>query len=96
MVYSVAAGVVYLYVSGVWIMSLVVSVVDEDGGGIGALGKSAEILEGRKLDVFLLNVFFNIVCIVALIGWRVVMELEGGVKIWGLLLVSFYSLIRVE
>lgn len=97
-VYSVAAGVVYLYVSGVWIMSLVVSVVDEDGGGIGALGKSAEILEGRKLDVFLLNVFFNIVCIVALIGWWVVMELEleGGVKIWGwLLLVSFYCLIRV-
>lgn len=94
-IYGVAAFVFYIYVSGVWILSLVVSVVDEDGGGIVALGKSAEMIEGQRLDVFLLNAFFYLVHFLVLIGLMGVGGGDNHLKIWELVVVSCYCFLRV-
>ncbi|KAI3811374.1 hypothetical protein L1987_21095 [Smallanthus sonchifolius] len=49
----------YLYFSVVWVLSLVVSVLEECSG-IEALGKAARLVKGKKLDGFLLNILVNL------------------------------------
>ncbi|KAI3782138.1 hypothetical protein L2E82_12171 [Cichorium intybus] len=49
----------YLYFSVVWVLSLVVSVL-EDCSGIEALGKAGRLVKGRKLGGFLLNLILNL------------------------------------
>lgn len=93
--YGVAAAGLYMHVCGVWIMALVVSVVEEGGGGVAAFGKSAEMMKGRRLDAFLLNFLFSfLVYFFVLIGW-ILMNFGDHGKIWGLFLVNFCCLIRV-
>ncbi|XP_057787790.1 uncharacterized protein LOC131005020 [Salvia miltiorrhiza] len=86
-VYGIAACGLYLYVCGVWIMSLVVSVAEEDGG-IAAIGKAAMMMKGRRWDAFLLNVWMNFVVLVGLIA----VLGSGGGEIW---LVNICCLIRI-
>lgn len=94
-VYCGAAAGLYTYVCGVWILALVVSVVEEDGGGIAAFGKSAEIMKGRRLDAFLLNFLFGFFTyFVVFVSWILMMGGDDW-KIWGLFLVNFCCLIRV-
>ncbi|GER52657.1 glyceraldehyde-3-phosphate dehydrogenase 1 [Striga asiatica] len=92
------AYVFYLYLSSIWILSLVVSVVDRDCSGIRALGKSAEIIKGQELSGFLLNVVMN------LASWGVYlgsMNIKSGThwisneKIKGLISVGFTCLVWV-
>ncbi|KAJ9550942.1 hypothetical protein OSB04_014987 [Centaurea solstitialis] len=47
----------YLYLSVVWGLAVVVSVV-EDSYGISALGKARELVKGKMVHGFLLNLFF--------------------------------------
>lgn len=94
-VYGGGAAGLYTYVCGVWILALVVSVVEEDGGGIAAFGKSAEIMKGRRLDAFLLNFLFGFFTyFVVFVSWILMMGGDDW-KIWGLFLVNFCCLIRV-
>lgn len=49
----------YLYFSVVWLMSLVISVLEECSG-IEALGKAGKLVKGKKLEGFSLNLMFNL------------------------------------
>nr|XP_043619671.1 uncharacterized protein LOC122591468 [Erigeron canadensis] len=49
----------YLHFSVVWVLSLVVSVLEECLG-IEALGKAGRLLKGKKLDGFFFNVLINV------------------------------------
>lgn len=66
--------------------------MQEDGGGVAAIGKAAEMMKGQRLDAFLLNLFLIFVYFFVLVGWSVMM---GGGVIWGLFLVNFCCLVRV-
>ncbi|PIN22081.1 hypothetical protein CDL12_05206 [Handroanthus impetiginosus] len=68
----------YLYLSSVWIMSIVVSVVEEDGSGIEALGKSAKIMKGQKIDGFLLNITLHLVSLAVYLCSKMI----SGEKYW--------------
>lgn len=93
--YGIAAAVLYMHVCSVWIMALVVSVVEEGGGGVAAFGKAAEMMKGRRLEAFLLNFLFSfLVYFFVLIGW-ILMSFGDHGKIWGLFLVNFCCVIRV-
>ncbi|KAJ9548554.1 hypothetical protein OSB04_021097 [Centaurea solstitialis] len=53
----------YLYFSVVWLMSLVISVLEECSG-IEALGKAGKLVKGNKLEGFSLNLMFNLIAYV--------------------------------
>ncbi|XP_024959044.1 uncharacterized protein LOC112500016 [Cynara cardunculus var. scolymus] len=53
----------YLYLSVVWALAVVVSVV-EDSYGLSALGKARELVKGNRGDGFLLNLFLVLVSLV--------------------------------
>ncbi|KAI3771972.1 hypothetical protein L6452_03145 [Arctium lappa] len=56
-------GSLYLYFSVVWLMSLVISVLEECSG-IEALGKAGKLVKGKKLEGFSLNLMFNLLAYV--------------------------------
>ncbi|CAN8257667.1 unnamed protein product [Cochlearia groenlandica] len=61
-VYTVALVIVFvvyqLYIMVVWDLSMVVSILEEETYGIQALRKGAKIVNGMKLKLFLVNIFF--------------------------------------
>ncbi|XP_073137899.1 uncharacterized protein [Henckelia pumila] len=73
---SIFAYVVYLYVSSVWILGLVVSVVDDEGScGLVALGKSSAMIKNHRFNGFFLNIFLNLMTLASFIGLKIV---KGG------------------
>ncbi|XP_076904357.1 uncharacterized protein LOC143590941 [Bidens hawaiensis] len=56
----------YIYLSVVWCLAVVVSVV-EDIYGYSALGKAGELVKGNRVHGFLLNIFLIIVALVIVI-----------------------------
>ncbi|KAL7134423.1 hypothetical protein ABFS83_11G026000 [Erythranthe nasuta] len=56
----------YLFVS--WAMAIVVSVLEEGCFGLEALGRGEKLVSGKKLDGFLINVGFNVVCLIVFWG----------------------------
>ncbi|KAJ9550940.1 hypothetical protein OSB04_014985 [Centaurea solstitialis] len=58
-----------IYLSVVWSLAVVVSVVDDEGSyGISALGKARELVKGKRVHGFLLNLFYRLVLLVILMG----------------------------
>ncbi|KAJ0599333.1 hypothetical protein HanIR_Chr03g0103671 [Helianthus annuus] len=71
----------YIYLSVVWGLAIVVSVV-EDSYGYSSLGKAKELVNGKRVHGFLLNLFFILVLVViAIIGSKLspAMPIVGGV-----------------
>ncbi|KAI3444081.1 hypothetical protein Pfo_000746 [Paulownia fortunei] len=96
--FGVVAYIFYLYLSSVWIMSLVVSVVDQESCGIEALGKSAEIMKGQKMNGFLLNIVFNLVSLGVYLGSKMIRGEKYWIsdeKISGLFLVNCSCLVKI-
>lgn len=89
--FGVFAYIFYLYLSSVWIMSLVVSIIDEESCGTEALGKSAVIMKGQKWNGFLLNIVLNLVSLGVYLGSKMV----RSEKICGLVLVNGSCLVRI-
>ncbi|KAM0036812.1 hypothetical protein Hdeb2414_s0014g00430761 [Helianthus debilis subsp. tardiflorus] len=71
----------YIYLSVVWSLAIAVSVV-EDSYGYSALGKAKELVNGKRVHGFLLNLFFILVLVViCIIGSKLspAMPIVGGV-----------------
>ncbi|KAG8372505.1 hypothetical protein BUALT_Bualt12G0073100 [Buddleja alternifolia] len=85
------AYVFYLYLSSVWLLGLVVSVVGEESCGIEALGKSAKIIKGQKVNGFLLNIVLNLVSLGVYLGSKMI----TSEKICGLFLVNCSCLVKI-
>ena len=62
------------YLSVVWDLAFVVSVLEEKCG-IDAIGRAAELVKGFKLSGFFLNIVFGILSFVMIPGFRLVMYL---------------------
>lgn len=60
----VPSSILYLYLCVPWTVSMVVAVVEEDCCGMGALGKAAALVKGRRLHGFLLNVCYGLVFLI--------------------------------
>ncbi|CAN4084319.1 unnamed protein product [Withania somnifera] len=73
-IFSIFAYIFYLYLSVVWVMALVVSIVEEDYYGVMALGKSGKIIKGNEMKGFILNILFNLLALIIFQGSRVVKE----------------------
>lgn len=50
----------YLYVAALWIVSVVVSVLEEGFVGVKAIGRAAELMSGKRLQAFILMILFAI------------------------------------
>ncbi|KAG9148350.1 hypothetical protein Leryth_012291 [Lithospermum erythrorhizon] len=61
---GIVAYIIYLYLSVVWIVGIVVSVVEEDCYGFEALGKAGKIVKGNRLVGLVYNVLLNLVTLV--------------------------------
>ncbi|KAL3535309.1 hypothetical protein ACH5RR_003770 [Cinchona calisaya] len=59
-----------LYLSVVWVMALVISVIEENCYGIKALGKAEALVKGKKLDGFIINIGFNLISLILFQGFR--------------------------
>lgn len=55
--------VFYIYLSVVWVLGLVISVLEESRG-LEALGKARELVKGMRLQGFILNVVINILLLI--------------------------------
>ncbi|KAM7508392.1 hypothetical protein LguiA_018845 [Lonicera macranthoides] len=98
---SVLVGVVcYIYLSVSWMMSLVVSVVENECSGLKAINRAGEILKGKRLKACAVMVLFTIIAsfvymscfvVVGMLGkegWaRMVVRISS---IWSLCLVKFF------
>ncbi|XVF47744.1 hypothetical protein PTKIN_Ptkin03bG0135500 [Pterospermum kingtungense] len=66
---SIPAAVFYTYLTVVWNLAFVISVVEEKYG-IEALGKAAQIVKGMKLQGFILNLLLTILSLILLQCFR--------------------------
>ncbi|XP_075515614.1 uncharacterized protein LOC142550266 [Primulina tabacum] len=72
LLFSMFAYIVYLYMSSVWILGLVVSVLDEESCGLVALGKSSAMIKKYRFNGFFLNIFLNLMTLALFIGLKIV------------------------
>ncbi|KAL2526415.1 hypothetical protein Adt_11469 [Abeliophyllum distichum] len=88
----------YLYISVTWIMALVVTVHEEEICGLQALGKSAEIVKGNRLNGFILNIFLNLLSLGIYLSYSMMIQGNkwvSGRTISGLFLVNFACLVKI-
>ncbi|KAL7591474.1 hypothetical protein Lser_V15G33355 [Lactuca serriola] len=52
--------VCYFYMAALWIVSMVVSVLEEGYGGLKAIGRAAELMKGKRLQASLMMVVFSV------------------------------------
>ncbi|KAG8372451.1 hypothetical protein BUALT_Bualt12G0067600 [Buddleja alternifolia] len=97
--FGIAAFVFYLYLAVVSFLSIVVSVVEDRSSGREAREKASEIVKGKRLHGFLLNLFFNLLVWIShsLLGYWMIIGDKGIVKrtICGLFMVNISSLVHM-
>ncbi|XVE63427.1 hypothetical protein DITRI_Ditri07aG0019800 [Diplodiscus trichospermus] len=74
-VLSVPVTVFYTYLSVVWDLALVVSIV-EGKMGIEALGKAAQIVKAMKLQGFILNLLLTIISLILMQCFRLISKIK--------------------
>ncbi|KAL7228036.1 hypothetical protein ACSBR1_022832 [Camellia fascicularis] len=62
--FGIVALIFWTYLSVVWVLALVISVLEENCYGIGALGKAGGLIKGKRLHGFALNFFVLLASIV--------------------------------
>lgn len=94
---GIVAYIIYLYLSITWVLGIVTSVIEEDRYGIQALGKAGELIQGKKVQGFILNAIFAVLAVVLFQGFRIIRGHKWLVNetIFGLFLVNFSCLLRL-
>ncbi|KAL2502374.1 hypothetical protein Fot_36222 [Forsythia ovata] len=90
---GISASFYFLYLVVVWILAVVVSVVDESYG-MEAIGKAATVIKGKRLHGFMLNIFFNLLGLIVVQGYRIILGEKGllNLTMYGLFMMVFPSL----
>lgn len=93
---AIAATIFYCYLSVVWNLAIVVSVLEEKCG-IEALGKAGRLVEGMKLEGFLLNLVFGALYYVLFQVFKTISgnRSEAMILTVSLLCLDFLRLIRM-
>ncbi|KAI3721254.1 hypothetical protein L2E82_32260 [Cichorium intybus] len=73
--------VCYFYVSALWIVSMVVSVLEEGFGGLKAIGRAAELMKGKRLHASLMMLLIDV-------AYVVVHLMASGVTSYSLLAIA--------
>ncbi|XVF47743.1 hypothetical protein PTKIN_Ptkin03bG0135400 [Pterospermum kingtungense] len=94
-VLKILATVFYTYLSVVWDLALVVSVL-EDKFGIEALGKAAQIVKGMKLQGFILNLLLTILSLILSKCLSINSKQSEAIRIFiAVLIVSSIGMVRM-
>ncbi|PIM98943.1 hypothetical protein CDL12_04223 [Handroanthus impetiginosus] len=83
-----------LYLSVVWVLSFVVSIVEEGYQGKEALEKAEKLVKGQRLHGFMLNLFFNLLVLISFPAYWITFADKGFVNTI-LFFVNFSSLVRI-
>ncbi|CAI9098672.1 OLC1v1035357C1 [Oldenlandia corymbosa var. corymbosa] len=70
--YAVFAYLLYVYLSVVWILSIVVSVIEENTYGLEALGKASGLIKGKRAQGFILSAAFVVLSVIMFQGFRII------------------------
>ncbi|XP_042056374.1 uncharacterized protein LOC121800953 [Salvia splendens] len=91
-----ACFVLCLYTAVVWSVAAVVPAV-EDGGEAVAVERAEELVRGRRLDGFMVNLLFSVVCLVVVFGFWMTMGDRGrlNLTVYGLFFVNGVSITRI-
>ncbi|XP_015081187.2 uncharacterized protein LOC107024716 [Solanum pennellii] len=73
-IFAIIAYIIYLYLSIVWVMALVVSIVEEGNYGVMALGKARKIIKGNEMKGFILNIVFNLLALIIFWGTQIIIK----------------------
>ncbi|KAK6783669.1 hypothetical protein RDI58_017123 [Solanum bulbocastanum] len=73
-IFVIFAYIIYLYLSIVWVMALVVSIVEEGNYGVMALGKARKIIKGNEMKGFILNILFNLLALFIFWGTQIIIK----------------------
>ncbi|KAK4712915.1 hypothetical protein R3W88_018822 [Solanum pinnatisectum] len=73
-IFAIFAYIIYLYLSMVWVMALVVSIVEEGNYGVMALGKARKIIKGNEMKGFILNILFNLLALFIFWGTQIIIK----------------------
>ncbi|OMO51021.1 hypothetical protein CCACVL1_30050 [Corchorus capsularis] len=95
----IPAMVFYIYLSVVWNLSLVVSIMEEKSG-IKALGKAAEIVKGMKFQGFILSLVLTVLSVILFQGFRWMINFnvkrsEAAIILMGLLVLNSMWMVRM-
>lgn len=66
----------YLYVAALWTLSMVVSVLEEGFNGVKAIGRATELMNGKKLQAFLMMVLFVVTYFVVVSMDNIIMSYD--------------------
>lgn len=84
----------YLYLSVVWSLGVVVSVF-EDTYGLSALGNARDLVRGKRVDGYLLNIFFNLVVFaILLVGAKLSLAMPLVVGLFQVVFVGVMSMFQ--
>ncbi|XP_073153612.1 uncharacterized protein [Henckelia pumila] len=91
------AAIFVMYSSVAWILSMVVSVVEEGCLGKEALEKGEELAKGHMVHGFLLNIFFTLVVVIPFLGclWIFGDKVALDFSFFGLVIVNVFSLVKM-
>ncbi|XP_055824471.1 uncharacterized protein LOC129893002 [Solanum dulcamara] len=73
-IFAIFAYIFYLYLSVVWVMALVVSIVEEGNYGVKALGKAGKIIKGNEMKGFILNIVFNLLALIIFLVTQIIIK----------------------
>ncbi|KAL3535313.1 hypothetical protein ACH5RR_003774 [Cinchona calisaya] len=91
-----AACILFLYLSVAWVLGSVISVIEENCYGIEAMKKAGRLIEGKRIQGFILNIMFNF-SLLAVVGFGILRDhkwLVDNLLIFGLFIVIFSCLLR--
>jgi uncharacterized membrane protein YeaQ/YmgE (transglycosylase-associated protein family) len=92
-VICLAGYVLYVYVCVTWGLAIIVSVVEEDGYGVNALGRASELVKGKKGQGFMINICFILVA--SLVSMVVAMVFGTTGMMYGVLTASISSVLKI-
>ncbi|GFY80663.1 hypothetical protein Acr_01g0004720 [Actinidia rufa] len=95
--FGIVALLFWIYLSVVWVLGLVVSVMEESCYGIEALGRAGGLVKGKRLYGFALNFLFTMALVIVFEGCRMIKDRKSlSVQIiLGVLVIVFYCLVAI-
>lgn len=98
-IFMILTFLLYIYLSVAWVLSLVISVVDENCYGLEALGKSVKLVKGMSIKGFSLNLVLTIVAMGILQGLSLIRMPEKfqavGEILVSLTVINLMSLVEI-
>lgn len=89
-VLAIIAFLYYIHLSAIWVLAIIISVIEQNCYGIEALGKAGRIVQGKRLQGFILNCLLVVVSAILYVFFNLISANGGRVfgVISGLILIN--------